>query len=130
MKTFQGFISLSFYLQRWDNLPLHHFSVSLYLFTSFPSYLPRLYCNLSIFHIFFFFISLSFHSASQLIYIPFSSFFAVIYHNMPASSSFIFSLFLSHKTQSCSLWCAPRPTFAIVCMRHALSYCITGWKCW
>lgn len=102
MPSVASFISFSFlfYLRQWNNLPLRHFSVSLYLFISFPSYLPSLYCDISTFPIF---ISLSFHSASRLVSIPFSSFFAESY--LPPASIIIFHLLtLSLSlTQSCSL---------------------------
>lgn len=72
-----------------------HFPASVYLFISFPSYLPQHCRDISTFPIF---ISLSFHSASHLISTPFlPSFLSVISLALPPPSSFIFSLFLPLK---------------------------------
>lgn len=84
--------SFSFYFQQWNNLPwclaVIFFFFSMYLFISIPSYQPRQYCDISTFPIF---ISLSFHSASQLISLPF---FLILCSDFSAPASFItFHLF-------------------------------------
>lgn len=107
------FLTYSLRLHRWSNLPsmaCSHFPVFMYLFISFPSYLPRHYCDISTFPIF---ISLSSFCLPTHIYTFFSpSFLSVISLPLPPSSSFIFSLI---NTIMLSLMCSRAPRLSLTC---------------
>lgn len=122
--------SFSSWLQEWKALPLC-LTVIFSFLCIFSSHSPLIYQARLQYISFSIFISLSFHSASQLVSIPFLLFRR---RDCSAPSSLNFHLFtLSFSlTQSCSLWCAPRPAFVLnPCkfMRHASSCCNSGWKC-
>lgn len=101
-----------------------------YLLISFPSYLHRHNYDISTFSHFYLttFFILSSNPSIPFFLILCSEFSAPAFLNI--FNLFTLSLSL---TRSCSLWCVPHPAFVLNLwkfMRHASSYCITGWKSW
>lgn len=101
------FLFLSPAMEQSSSVSCSHFLVSMYLFISFLSHLPRRCCDISTFPIF---ISLSFHSASQLI--PIHFFLILFWFLCPCLphhhlSSFHFSLSHEHNHAPSDVHLAP-----------------------